>query len=180
MRRRRMAVQEDLFPLDGPAVSMSTEQRGIRLDRIGALILEVTRNPGPGGDPRRAEEPLRRRVHRIAGDEPHRGATENGRFRPGACPSRTWGAARATAWCSRCAPRLSPLSGRGREAPTPRVHASEPSGESILVTVELAGGRIAARAGRGPRLVIGESVGIRVDPAHTCLFAAASEERLAR
>ena len=30
MRRRRMAVQEDLFPLDGPAVSMSTEQRGIR------------------------------------------------------------------------------------------------------------------------------------------------------
>ena len=77
-------------------------------------------------------------------------------------------------------PKALAIAGPGEGSPDAEVHASEPSGESILVTVELAGGCIAARAGRGPRLVIGESVGIRVDPAHTCLFAAASEERHAR
>ena len=116
----------------------------------------------------------------LGGDEPHRGATENGRFRPGAYPSRTWGAGRATAWCSRCAPRISPLPGRGREAPTPRPTRASPLARACSSRWSSRGGRIAARAGRQPRLVIGESVGIRVAPAHTCLFAAASGERLAR
>ena len=45
MRRRTMAVQEDLFPPDGPAVSMSVEQREDLLDLLGTLILEVMTSP---------------------------------------------------------------------------------------------------------------------------------------
>ena len=45
MRRRRMVVQEDLFPPDGPAVSMSMEQRQDLIDLVSALILEVMTNP---------------------------------------------------------------------------------------------------------------------------------------
>ena len=58
------------------------------------------------------------------------------------------------------------------------VYASELTGESVLVTVEVAGRRIAARAGRHTRKAIGETVGIRVDPAHAFLFDAASGDRL--
>ena len=58
------------------------------------------------------------------------------------------------------------------------VYASELTGESVLVTVEIEGRRIAAKADRHTRLGIGESIGIRVDPAHTYLFDAASGDRL--
>ena len=60
------------------------------------------------------------------------------------------------------------------------VYASELTGESVLVTVEVAGRRIAAKADRHTRKAIGETVGIRVDPAHTYLFDAASGDRIAR
>ena len=46
------------------------------------------------------------------------------------------------------------------------VYACELTGESVLVTVEVAGRRIAAKAERHTQLGIGETVGIRVDPAH--------------
>lgn len=45
MRRRRMAVQEDLFSPDGPAISMSPEQREGLIDLVSALILEVMTHP---------------------------------------------------------------------------------------------------------------------------------------
>ena len=48
----------------------------------------------------------------------------------------------------------------------------------MLVTVEVAGRRIAAKADRHTRKAIGETVGIRVDPAHTYLFDAASGDRI--
>ena len=60
------------------------------------------------------------------------------------------------------------------------VYASELTGESVLVTVELAGRRIAAKADRHTRKAIGETVGIRVDPARTYAFDATSGDRLAR
>lgn len=59
------------------------------------------------------------------------------------------------------------------------VYASELTGESVLVTVETAGRRIAAKADRHTRKAIGERVGIRVDPARAYLFDAASGDRLA-
>ena len=60
------------------------------------------------------------------------------------------------------------------------VYASELTGESVLVTVEVAGRRIAAKAGRHTRLAIGETVGVRMAPAHVYLFDAATGDRLAR
>ena len=60
------------------------------------------------------------------------------------------------------------------------VYASELTGESVLVTVEVADRRLAAKADRHTRKTIGETVGIRVDPDHTYLFDAASGDRLAR
>ena len=45
MRTRRMAVQEDLFPPDGPAISMSPEHREALIDLVSALILEVMTHP---------------------------------------------------------------------------------------------------------------------------------------
>ena len=59
------------------------------------------------------------------------------------------------------------------------VYASELTGESVLVTVEIAGRRIAAKADRHTRKAIGEAVGIRVNPARTYLFDPASGDRLA-
>lgn len=54
MRQQRMAVQEDLFAPEGPAIPMSTEQKGNLIGLIGALILEVMTNPDAateeGGD----------------------------------------------------------------------------------------------------------------------------------
>ena len=66
----------------------------------------------------------------------------------------------------------------GRGSFDAEVYASELTGESVLVTVEIEGRRIAAKAGRHTRLAIGETVGIRVDPAHTYFFDAASGDRL--
>ena len=60
------------------------------------------------------------------------------------------------------------------------VYASELTGESVLVTVEIAGRRIAAKADRQTRRAIGEAVGIRVDSSRTYLFDTASGDRLAR
>ena len=60
------------------------------------------------------------------------------------------------------------------------VYANELTGESVLVTVEVAGRRIAAKADRHTRKAIGETVGIRVDPARAYLFDAASGDRLPR
>ena len=68
----------------------------------------------------------------------------------------------------------------GRGSFDAEVYASELTGESVLVTVEIAGRRLAAKADRHTRLAIGETVGIRVNPARTYLFDAASGERLAR
>ena len=60
------------------------------------------------------------------------------------------------------------------------VYASELTGESVLVTVEVAGRRLAAKADRHTRKAIGEPVGIRVQPDHTYLFDASSGNRLER
>ena len=66
----------------------------------------------------------------------------------------------------------------GRGSFDAEVYANELTGESVLVTVEIAGRRIAAKAERHTRLAIGEPVGIRVDPAHAYLFDEATGERL--
>ena len=58
------------------------------------------------------------------------------------------------------------------------VYASELTGESVLVTVEVGGNRIAAKADRQLRHAIGERVGIAVDPSRIYLFDAGSGERL--
>ena len=58
------------------------------------------------------------------------------------------------------------------------VYASELTGESVLVTVEVGGNRIATKADRQRRNAIGEWVGIAVDPSRIYLFDAASGERL--
>ena len=58
------------------------------------------------------------------------------------------------------------------------VYASELTGESVLVTVEVGGIRIAAKADRQVRHAIGERVGIEVDASRIYLFDAASGERL--
>ena len=58
------------------------------------------------------------------------------------------------------------------------VYASELTGESVLVTVEVGGNRIAAKADRQLRHAIGELVGIGVDASRIYLFDAASGERL--
>ena len=58
------------------------------------------------------------------------------------------------------------------------VYASELTGESVLVTVEVGGNRIAAKADRQLRHAIGERVGIGVDASRIYLFDAASGERL--
>ena len=58
------------------------------------------------------------------------------------------------------------------------VYASELTGESVLVTVEVGGNRIAAKADRHVRHAIGERVGIEVDASRIYLFDAGSGERL--
>ncbi|MDE0049297.1 MAG: TOBE domain-containing protein, partial [Rhodospirillales bacterium] len=58
------------------------------------------------------------------------------------------------------------------------VYASELTGESVLVTVEVGGNRIAAKADRRVHHEIGERVGIGVDASRIYLFDAASGERL--
>jgi multiple sugar transport system ATP-binding protein len=58
------------------------------------------------------------------------------------------------------------------------VYAFELTGESVLVTVTVAGKQLAARADRHFRSQIGDRVGIRFDPVRTYLFDAASEDRI--
>ena len=58
------------------------------------------------------------------------------------------------------------------------VYASELTGESVLVTVEVGGNRVAAKADRLSRNAIGDLVGIKVDPARIYLFDAKSGERI--
>ena len=50
----------------------------------------------------------------------------------------------------------------------------------MLVTVETTGRRISAKTGPHTRKALGETLGVRVDPAHTYLFDTASGDRLAR
>ncbi|MGI9331911.1 MAG: ABC transporter ATP-binding protein [Gammaproteobacteria bacterium] len=59
------------------------------------------------------------------------------------------------------------------------VYASELTGESTLVTVEVNARRLSIKADRRTRKAIGESVGISMDPSHVFLFDAASGVRLA-
>lgn len=66
-----------------------------------------------------------------------------------------------------------------RSSPTPvggggEVCANELTGESALVMVEIAGRRIAFKADQRTPLTIGESAGIRADPARTCFFDTAT------
>ena len=58
------------------------------------------------------------------------------------------------------------------------VYSSELTGEAVLVTVSLGGQMLCARGPRKLRLEIGEAVDVRVDPARTYLFDAATGERL--
>ena len=58
------------------------------------------------------------------------------------------------------------------------VYASELTGESVLVTLEVGGNRIAAKADRHVRHSIGECVGIEVDASRIYLFDSASGERV--
>ena len=83
-------------------------------------------------------------------------------------------------WCSGCVRRTLPSPNLARGAFDAEVYASELTGESVLVTVEVAGRRLAAKADRHTRKAIGETVGIRVEPDHTYLFDASSGNRLER
>jgi multiple sugar transport system ATP-binding protein len=58
------------------------------------------------------------------------------------------------------------------------VYAFELTGESVLVTVTVGGRHLSARGDRHFRCEIGDSVGMRFDPARAYLFDAASEQRL--
>ena len=58
------------------------------------------------------------------------------------------------------------------------VYAFELTGESVLVTVTVAGRQFSARGDRHFRCEIGDSIGITFDPARTYLFDAASEARI--
>ena len=59
-----------------------------------------------------------------------------------------------------------------------KVYAFELTGESVLVTVTLAGRHFSARADRHFRCQIGQDVGIAFQSARAYLFDAASEERI--
>ena len=58
------------------------------------------------------------------------------------------------------------------------VYAFELTGESVLVTVTVAGKQLAARADRHFRCRIGDNVGVRFDAARTYLFDATTDERI--
>ena len=107
------------------------------------------------------------------------GATENGRFMvAGAAIAAVGGGTRGGVVLG-IRPEDLALTEPGEGSFDAEVYASELTGESVLVTVEVAGRRIAAKAGRHTRKAIGEPVGIRVDPTHAYLFDAASGDRLA-
>ncbi|MGI9425406.1 MAG: ABC transporter ATP-binding protein, partial [Hyphomicrobiaceae bacterium] len=58
------------------------------------------------------------------------------------------------------------------------VYASELTGENVLITIEVAGRRIAAKADRHVRKQIGDVVGITINTAHMYLFDQQSGARL--
>ena len=107
------------------------------------------------------------------------GATEGGRFLVEGAPITTVGSAARGGVVLGVRPEDLELAEPGAGSFDAAVYASELTGESVLVTVEIAGRRIAAKADRHTRKAIGETVGIRIDPAHTYVFDAASGERLA-
>ena len=107
------------------------------------------------------------------------GATEGGRFLVEGAPITTVGSGARGGVVLGVRPEDLELAEPGAGSFDAAVYASELTGESVLVTVEIAGRRIAAKADRHTRKAIGETVGIRIDPAHTYMFDAASGERLA-
>ncbi|NKC16651.1 MAG: sn-glycerol-3-phosphate ABC transporter ATP-binding protein UgpC [Gammaproteobacteria bacterium] len=58
------------------------------------------------------------------------------------------------------------------------VYASELTGESVLVTVEIGGCRVAVKADRRTRLEIGETVGVKVGAERVFMFDASTGKRL--
>ena len=107
------------------------------------------------------------------------GATENGRFMTEGAAIATVGGGTRDRVVLGVRPEDLALTEPGEGSFDAAVYASELTGESALVTVEVAGRRIAAKADRHTRKAIGETVGIRVNPAHAYLFDAASGDRLA-
>ena len=107
------------------------------------------------------------------------GETEGGRFLVEGAPITTVGSGARGGVVLGVRPEDLELTEPGAGSFDAAVYASELTGESVLVTVEIAGRRIAAKADRHTRKAIGETVGIRIDPAHTYVFDAASGERLA-
>jgi multiple sugar transport system ATP-binding protein len=71
--------------------------------------------------------------------------------------------------------KLTAAGGGDFDAP---VYASELTGESVLVTLEVGGNRIAAKADRHVRHAIGELVGIEVDASRIYLFDSGNGERV--
>ncbi len=59
-----------------------------------------------------------------------------------------------------------------------QVFACELTGDASFVTLDVAGQRITAKADKGYRAAIGETVGLTIDPTQTHLFDAATEARL--
>ena len=108
------------------------------------------------------------------------GAVEGGRFRAAGMTVAGVGGGSRDGVVLGVRPEDLAISEPGQGSFDAEVYASELTGESVLVTVEIAGRRIAAKADRHTRLAIGETVGILVDPAHTYLFDTASGDRLAR
>ena len=107
------------------------------------------------------------------------GATENGRFMTEGAVIAAVGGGTPRPRGARGPPEDLTLAEPGEGSFDAAVYASELTGESVLVTVEVGGRRLAAKAGRHTRKAIGETVGIRIDPAHAYLFDAASGDRLA-
>ena len=106
------------------------------------------------------------------------GATRDGRFLLAGAPIADVGGGTRAGVVLGVRPEDLDIAEPGEGSFDAEVYACELTGESVLVTVELAGRRIAAKADRHTRKAIGETVGIRVDSAHAHLFDAASGERL--
>ena len=81
---------------------------------------------------------------------------------------------------ARSAPDVPPFAARRRSLNRRRGLRERVDRRNVLVTVEPTGRRISAKTGPHTRKALGETLGVRVDPAHTYLFDAASGDRLAR
>ena len=60
------------------------------------------------------------------------------------------------------------------------VYICEPTGDAVLVTVQVGGANLCVRGERRLRLRVGEPVGIRINREHCFLFDAATERRIGR